>query len=92
MHITCVEWNRPSVTMVIKSLSLISGESVTSDVHGHCICKGQSPGSEKGTSCSDAKINYALIFINRYSEGASTDEFLRNLALYSQVLYLSWIG
>ena len=87
MHITCVEWTRLSVTMVIKSMSLISGESVTSDVHGHCLCKGLSPGPEKGTSCSVAQIDKALIFINPYSEGASTNEFLRNLALYSQVLY-----
>ena len=54
--------------------------------------KDSAQAQKKSTSCSVAQINNALIFINPYSEGASTDEFLRNLALYSQVLYLSWIG
>ena len=67
MHITCVEWTCPSVTMVIRSLNLISGESVTSDVHGHCLSKGLSPGPGKGSSCSFAQINNALIFINPYN-------------------------
>ena len=66
MHLTCVEWTRPSVTMVIRNQSLISGETVMSDVHGHCLCKGISPGPGKGTSCSFAQINNALIFINSY--------------------------
>ena len=73
MHLTCVEWTRPSVTMVIRNQSLISGETVTSDVHDHCLCKGISPGPGKGTSCSFAQINNALIFINPYD-----NDFKRN--------------